>query len=129
MEAEQVCRSTSEHGPEVGSEPTGDNALVHVEPLGVDVAVRAGTSLMRAAQEQGLHWPTVCGGDAECGTCFVAIPATDAAALPPVSEKEARGLLLLPRWRLEQEGVVHRLACQLRPTSNLIVRKRGVRWR
>jgi 2Fe-2S ferredoxin len=127
MESDQGCTAATGQLRKTEPEPTCGDALVHVEPLGVEVSVKAGTSLMRAAQEQGLYWPTVCNGDADCGTCFVAISAAEASGLPPISEKEARGLQLLPRWRLEEEGVIIRLACQLRPRRNLVVQKRGVR--
>jgi 2Fe-2S ferredoxin len=105
------------------------SVVVRVEPIGVDVVVPEKTSLMRAAEAMGLKWPTVCGGDAECGTCFVSIDEAVAPCLPPVAPKEEQGLQLVPRWKRQQAGVVVRLACQLRPTSNLIVEKRGVRWR
>jgi 2Fe-2S ferredoxin len=104
-----------------------DRVVVLVEPLGAEVVVVGSESLMRAAEAQGLHWPTVCGGDAECGACFVTVDVVDAAALPPPSENEQRGLSLLPKWRREQQDVIVRLACQLRPIADLTVNKVGVR--
>lgn len=103
--------------------------VVRVEPLGVDIAVRRGVSLMRAAEEQGLHWPTVCGGDAECGACFVVIDRDSATALTPASSKETEALRLIPPRPSQTDDDVVRLACQLRPEASIVVRKRGVRRR
>jgi 2Fe-2S ferredoxin len=103
--------------------------VVRLEPLGVDIPISNGVSLMRAAQDLGLAWPTVCGGDAECGTCFVTMGPADAARLPPASPHEEQALRLIPPRPSQADDDVVRLACQLRPTANIVVRKRGVRWR
>ena len=110
-----------------GSEPL--TVIVRVEPLGVEIPVPRGSSLMRAAERQGLRWPTVCGGDAECGTCSVTVASADAGALPPPSAKETQTLRLIPPRPTQAGGDVVRLACQLRPTRGLVVWKRGVRPR
>jgi|HubBroStandDraft_6_1064221.scaffolds.fasta_scaffold92359_2 2Fe-2S ferredoxin len=34
--------------------------VVRVEPLGVDIDVRPGESIMAAAQRSGYYWPTHC---------------------------------------------------------------------
>ena len=41
---------------------------VMVLPVGVVVDATEAEPVMAAARRQGLWWPTVCGGDAECGT-------------------------------------------------------------
>lgn len=108
--------------------PCTEHVVVRLEPLGVDIPVRQGCSLMRAAEELGLAWPTVCGGDADCGACFVTIGAADAARLAPASPGEEQALRLVPPRPSQAADDVVRLACQLRPTANIVVRKRGVRW-
>lgn len=108
-------------------EPPVTVVVVRLEPLGIDIVVRSGVSLMRAAEEQGLHWPTVCGGDAECGACFVVVDRDSAAALPPASSKEREALRLIPPRPSQTDDDVVRLACQLRPEASIVVRKRGVR--
>jgi ferredoxin len=93
-----------------------------VLPLAVVVNVEIGESLMAAAERQGLYWPTVCHGDAECGTCAVVVEE-GAEHLCPCGAKE-RQTLAAGRWAGDPRA---RLACQLRLTGPVRVFKRGVR--
>lgn len=95
---------------------------VRVLPLEVDVEVAEGESLMAAARRQGYHWPTVCGGNCECGTCWVLVEA-GAEHCSPVGRAEqetlARGIKANePRARL---------GCQLKVEGRVLVYRRGVR--
>ena len=42
-----------------------------IEPLGVTILVEDHETLMAAAERHGYYWPTVCRGEADCGTCAV----------------------------------------------------------
>lgn len=94
----------------------------HVLPLDVTISVAETETLMAAATRAGYYWPTVCHGDGDCGSCAVVVER-GAEHLPPPGPVErntlARGLQARePRARL---------ACQLRPSGPIQVRKRGVR--
>jgi 2Fe-2S ferredoxin len=101
-------------------------AVVRVEPLGVSVEVRQGESLMRAAERQGLWWPTLCHGQAECTACWIDASGLD--AFEPASALEESGLRLF-EGRTFFDGKDVRLACQARPVRDTVVVKRGVRRR
>ena len=98
---------------------------VHVEPSGLDVEVRGGQSIMAAAEEQGVAWPTVCHGLAECHTCFFEVVSGGDRLEPPNSLEEAA--LLQFAGRSWYDGKVIRLACQTRVRGPVRIRKPGVR--
>ena len=98
---------------------------VHVQPCGLDVEVGHGQSLMAAAEEQGIIWPTICHGQAECHTCFVEVIEGEEHLEPPgglevVALRQFAG-------RSWYEGKIIRLASQARVRGSVIVRKPGVR--
>jgi 2Fe-2S ferredoxin len=97
---------------------------VRVEPAGIDLDVHEGEPIMAAASRLGYWWPTVCGGQAECGVCALEVMAAG-GELPVPSTLEAERLATLPERRLRPESEF-RLACQLRAVNGLVVRKRGV---
>jgi ferredoxin, 2Fe-2S len=97
-------------------------AEVSIEPLGVRFPVATGENVMAAATRAGLRWPTLCRGNAQCGFCFAEIVASS-HDLPPVEAREARALKLSPRPR--EAGEI-RLACQLCPTGDIVLRRAGV---
>jgi ferredoxin len=100
-------------------------ATARVEPAGIELEVLAGESVMAAAVRTGYRWPTVCGGQGTCRTCFFEV-VEGATNLSPVESFEREGLDSLgpiPGGNLER-----RLACQARVmTGTVTVRKRGVR--
>jgi 2Fe-2S ferredoxin len=98
---------------------------VHVLPCGVDVEVGDGQSVMAAAEGQGLFWPTVCHGLAECHTCFFEVMEGAEYFEPPDGLEE----VALQRFagRSWYEGKIIRLACQARVGGSVVVRKLGVR--
>ena len=98
---------------------------VWVEPAGIDLSVEDGETVMAAAVRSGYRWPTVCGGNAECGVCVLSVVSS--GELPPPSPFEAGRLATVPERILDPSAVL-RLACQLRVVDDgLVVFKRGVR--
>lgn len=98
---------------------------VHVEPSGLDVEVGPGQSVMGAAEEQGLFWPTICHGLAECHTCFFeVVEGADRLEAPTAIEAAALRQFAGRSW---YDGKVIRLACQARVRGPLTIRKSGVR--
>jgi ferredoxin len=93
-----------------------------VEPAGVRIKILPGESVMEAAVRQGFRWPTLCGGNAECGACVSRVIGGQ-EGLPRIETTEAQMLARLPR-RSEH---VMRLACQLRPSAAVTLYKAGVR--
>ena len=96
---------------------------VHVVPAGIDVDVRAGETLLAAAERMGIPWPSICGGQCVCTTCYVKVTeGMDAAS---------------PQQRVERERLDFvgrrdpsiRLACQLRVSGPMSVIQRGVKPR
>lgn len=113
--------------PIAGRAPVTDAACVgnvRVEPAGIDLDVESGETVMGAAVRAGYRWPTVCGGQGTCRTCFFEV-IDGAANLSPVAALEREGLDSLGP---APGGAERRLACQARVTGwTVTVRKRGVR--
>lgn len=85
---------------------------VHIRPAGAEIEIGEGETLMNAALRSGYRWPTVCGGQGNCTTCFVQIrKGLDRVVGPDVAEEAALELLRL-RFARNPESV--RLACQLK---------------
>jgi 2Fe-2S ferredoxin len=95
---------------------------VLVRPLDADIEVLEGESLMRAAQRQGLWWPTVCDGNCECGTCWVVVEEGWEHCSPMAPAERAR----LDRGMKANESRA-RLACQVRMWGPVTVTRRSVR--
>jgi 2Fe-2S ferredoxin len=98
---------------------------VRVVPSGLDVEVDEGQSVMAAAVAQGLFWPTVCHGVAECHTCYFEVLEGEEYCEPPGPLEQAA----LARFsgRSSHGDRTIRLACQARVTGPVTVRKPGVR--
>ena len=97
-------------------------APVTVLPLGVEIEVPGGQSVMMAAYAAGYDWPTECGGAAECGTCVAIIrDGLENCGSMPQDEVDAleRTMGLADPSR--------RLACRLTVTGPVTLTKRGVR--
>jgi ferredoxin len=97
-------------------------APVTVLPLGVEIEVPEGQSVMMAAYAAGYDWPTECGGAAECGTCVAIIrDGLENCGSMPQDEVDAleRTMGLADPSR--------RLACRLIVTGPVTLTKRGVR--
>ena len=99
-------------------------AVVTVQPAGASFEVAAGESVLVAAERAGLLWRSVCGGFAECRTCYMEIlDGGEGLTAPEPLEVEALKLL----GPVRAQGREVRLACQTCPRSDLVVRKIGVR--
>jgi len=83
-------------------------------PGGRAVTVPIGFTVLEASRHAGIPHVSVCGGRGRCSTCRVRVPR-GLEAQPPPSEAERRVLLRVGA----PPGV--RLACQLRPVSDLEV--------
>jgi 2Fe-2S ferredoxin len=95
---------------------------VTVLPLGAAIEVDDGNSVFHAAVEAGYAWPTVCGGEGSCRTCYMRVLEGNDSFEDP-DEWEQEGLEELPR----SADSVLRLACQARVRGDAIVRKAGVK--
>ena len=108
--------------------PAGvDGAVEHrvvFTPAGIEVPVRAGTSVLDAARAGGVDLDSVCGGRGLCGRCQVVpalgqhakwgITATDEALSAPGSvEAGYRGRRPLPEH--------HRLGCQALVAADVVI--------
>ena len=83
-------------------------------PDGRALTVRRGTSILEASRDAGIPHASVCGGRGRCSTCRVRV-GSGREHLPPPGEDEARVLK-----RVGAAANV-RLACQVRPSSDLSV--------
>jgi ferredoxin len=97
-------------------------AGVRVLPADAVVEVAAGETLMAAAQRQGWFWPTVCGGDCDCGTCWVVVE--EGAEHGSAMETAERATLAKGMKANEPRA---RLACQLKVTGSMVVNRRSVK--
>jgi adenylate cyclase len=81
---------------------------------GKEVQIPAGWSVLDASRHAGIPHASVCGGRGRCSTCRIRV-AGDPATLPPPAPLERRVL--------ERIGAPPnvRLACQLRPTADVLV--------
>jgi ferredoxin, 2Fe-2S len=107
----------------MGGEPI--MATVHVEPAGLDVEVAKDQTVMAAAVAQGLFWPTVCHGVAECHTCYFEVLDGEEHCDPPGRLEQAA--LDQFSGRSFHGGRTIRLACQAKVSGPVKVRKPGVR--
>ena len=100
----------------------GDHmSLVHVDPIGIDLEVAPGVTVMTAARGAGFTWPTVCDGSASCGTCVSVVQdGLDNCGEMPADERETLTRTLVP---LDGQ---RRLACRLTVTGPVSLKKRGV---
>jgi len=100
------------------------SAVVLVDPAKLAIPIPPGMNLMAAAQQAGVRWPNVCGGQAQCGVC--AVEVLEGAACLPAPALAERQMLARAAARPRLGGTL-RLACQLVPSCALRVSKPGVR--
>ncbi|GAA2569574.1 2Fe-2S iron-sulfur cluster-binding protein [Mycolicibacterium diernhoferi] len=98
---------------------------VTVRPSGITFEATPGQTVMAAALDAGLRWPTVCGGQGDCLVCHVeVVDGPEHLAAPSDIEAQAvRGLSGDKGGRGEHV----RLACQAGVHGDVVVMKRGVR--
>ncbi len=98
---------------------------ITIQPLGRVIDAEDGDTLMGAAHEAGLYWPTTCGGQGICTSCACKIEA-GAENLEPMGRSERQTLA----QELGEAAVTSgrtRLACQARLHGDVAVQKPGVR--
>ena len=96
--------------------------MVRVEPSGVIFGAEPDETIMGAARRNGFTWPSVCGGEGSCRTCFV-IVVDGPDWLSPIGGLEQRGINELLSVRTYPGPV--RLACQARPVGDVVVTRSG----
>ncbi|ANU08437.1 2Fe-2S iron-sulfur cluster-binding protein [Paraurantiacibacter namhicola] len=98
---------------------------VTVLPADIAMETQPGETLLGAAQRLGYTWPTVCGGEGQCRTCYAVIEQGEDALSPVTAlEEEASPALAIVARRA---GKPVRLACQAVPTGDITVQRSGVR--
>ncbi|HET8944317.1 MAG TPA: 2Fe-2S iron-sulfur cluster-binding protein [Dehalococcoidia bacterium] len=98
---------------------------VVVLPEGITFEAEDGQTIMDAAHDAGLFWPTTCGGQGICTTCTCAVEA-GAESLDEMGRAELKTLTEdLSEATIRSRRL--RLACQARVSGDVTVTKRGVR--
>jgi 2Fe-2S ferredoxin len=98
---------------------------VRVLPDGIEFEAADGETVMGAAHEAGLYWPTTCGGQGICTSCACSVE-DGTENLDEMGRGELKTLV-------EEMGETTvrvrrlRLACQARVHGAVTVTKRGVR--
>ncbi len=95
---------------------------VTVLPLGLELEVTEGQTVMAAAHEAGYVWPTECEANASCGLCVSII--REGAENCGAMTDAARETLESP---MGMDDPARRLACRLTVTGPVTLTKRGVR--
>ena len=98
---------------------------VTILPLGQVIEAQHGLTIMEAAAEHGLYWPTTCGGQGICTSCACSVDA-GAQNLDAMGRSEMKTLASeLGEAAIKARRL--RLACQARLHGDVTVTKRGVR--
>jgi len=98
---------------------------ITIQPLDLTIDAGEGETIMEAAWNRGLYWPTTCGGQGICTSCACSIDSGE-ENLEPMGRSERKTLVseigeaAVARQRL-------RLACQTRLHGDVTLTKRGVR--
>ena len=96
-----------------------------VLPDQIDIPAEDGQTIIEAAWDQGLYWPTTCGGQGICTSCTCTIEE-GIANLEPMGRSE-RKTLAEDRGEAALASGRIRLACQAHVHGDVTVTKRGVR--
>ena len=113
-----------DYGKYFFAEPDPETRMsqVTVLPLGLELEVDEGQSVMSAAHAAGYVWPTECEMAASCGLCVSIIrEGVEHCAPMPDDERET-----LERT-MGMVDASRRLACRLTVTGPVTLTKRGVR--
>jgi 2Fe-2S ferredoxin len=97
---------------------------ITILPLDLEIEAEDGQTIMEAAHESGLYWPTTCGGQAICTTCMCRIDA-GAENLDEIGRTELKTMTEERSEAMVRENRL-RLACQARVSGDVTVTKRGV---
>ncbi|MGZ3676562.1 MAG: 2Fe-2S iron-sulfur cluster-binding protein [Ktedonobacterales bacterium] len=99
---------------------------MRVEPAGIEIDVRPGESVMEAAWRAEYTWPTLCFGMGTCTACQCEV-LDGLHLLSERTEAEIHMLGDLNRRVRRANPRRVRLACQLKVTGDITVRKPGVK--
>ena len=98
---------------------------ITVLPAALIIDADDGETMMDAAHNAGLFWPTTCGGQGICTTCACVVEAGE-ENLESMGRSELKALVAdLPEVVVRARRL--RLACQARVRGDVTVTKRGVR--
>lgn len=99
-------------------------AKVRILPDDILIEAEDGQTIMDAAHDAGLYWPTTCGGEGICTTCACTIEE----GIPHLDEmgRAERKTLAEDRGEAALASGRIRLACQARVRGEVTVTKRGV---
>lgn len=98
---------------------------VTVLPLDQIFDAEEGVTIMEAALDHGLYWPTTCGGQGICTSCACSVDE-GVENLEPMGRSELKTLSEeLGEAAVRKRSL--RLACQARLHGDVTVTKRGVR--
>lgn len=98
---------------------------IRIEPSGLELLAFEGETVMEAALRHGLAWPTVCGGNGTCRTCYLVVVRGGEHFLP-AGPGEAQAITEI-NGSFGQRGGSVRLACQAHVAGDVVVSKLGVR--
>jgi 2Fe-2S ferredoxin len=101
-------------------------AALRVEPAGIEIEVRRGETLIKAAWRAGYTWPTLCYGTGKCTACQCEV-LDGLHLLSERTEAETHMLRDLNRRVRRADPRRIRLACQVEINGDVIVRKQGVK--
>ncbi len=98
---------------------------VTILPLEQVIEAAQGATIMEAAHEHGLYWPTTCGGEGICTSCACSVEEGE-GNLEPIGRSELKTLTAeIAEATVRSQRL--RLACQARVRGDVVVTKRGVR--
>ena len=97
---------------------------VRVLPDDILIEAEDGQTIMDAAHNAGLYWPTTCGGEGICTTCACTVD-DGVPHLDPMGRGELK-TLSEDRDPKTLAGGKLRLACQARVHGDVTLTKRGV---
>src|SRR3990172_3338805 len=98
---------------------------ITILPLQQTIDAVAGATVMEAAGEDGLYWPTTCGGQGICTSCACRVES-GAENLEPMGRGEMKTLVAeMGEAAVRSQGL--RLACPARGHGDVTIVQRGVR--
>lgn len=98
--------------------------VVDLQPIGRRVSVRAGETLLEAAQSAGVELQAVCGGSGTCGHCRVRLVAGQLSPITPDEREHFDEGSLRQGWRLACRASVRSDATVAIPAESLTSEQR-----